>query len=132
MQDKALKIGILGCAGLGKSTIANIVSKELNIPLQDKELLEQAADKLKAVTGLKAELEKAESSAAGKWTPVVVGSVQTLMREKRLQRFKPDFFGAIIIDEAHRGYVLDKEMDDAELLYRDQRDYQSKYRSVSS
>ena len=65
------------------------------------ELLEQAADKLKAVTGLKAELEKAESSAAGKWTPVVVGSVQTLMREKRLQRFKPDFFGAIIIDEAH-------------------------------
>ena len=65
------------------------------------ELLEQAADKLKAVTGLKAELEKAESSAAGKWTPVVVGSVQTLMREKRLQRFKPDFFGTIIIDEAH-------------------------------
>ena len=65
------------------------------------ELLEQAADKLKAVTGLKAELEKAESSAVGKWTPVVVGSVQTLMREKRLQSFKPDFFGAIIIDEAH-------------------------------
>ena len=39
-------------------------------------------------------------------------------------------FDLIIIDEAHRGYVLDKEMDDAEILYRDQRDYQSKYRSV--
>lgn len=39
-------------------------------------------------------------------------------------------FDLIIIDEAHRGYILDKEMDDAELLYRDQRDYQSKYRSV--
>ena len=39
-------------------------------------------------------------------------------------------FDLIIIDEAHRGYVLDKEMDDAEIIYRDQRDYQSKYRSV--
>ena len=39
-------------------------------------------------------------------------------------------FDLIIIDEAHRGYILDKEMDDAELLYRDQLDYQSKYRSV--
>jgi len=39
-------------------------------------------------------------------------------------------YDLIIIDEAHRGYILDKEMDDAELLYRDQRDYQSKYRSV--
>ena len=39
-------------------------------------------------------------------------------------------FDLIIIDEAHRGYILDKEMDDAELLYRDQQDYQSKYRSV--
>lgn len=39
-------------------------------------------------------------------------------------------YDLIIIDEAHRGYILDKEMDDAEILYRDQRDYQSKYRSV--
>jgi len=39
-------------------------------------------------------------------------------------------FDLIIIDEAHRGYILDKDMDDTELLYRDQREYQSKYRSV--
>lgn len=39
-------------------------------------------------------------------------------------------YDLIIIDEAHRGYILDKEMGDTELLYRDQRDYQSKYRSV--
>ena len=39
-------------------------------------------------------------------------------------------YDLIIVDEAHRGYMLDKEMGDAELLYRDQRDYQSKYRSV--
>lgn len=39
-------------------------------------------------------------------------------------------YDLIIIDEAHRGYLLDKEMGDTEILYRDQRDYQSKYRSV--
>ena len=39
-------------------------------------------------------------------------------------------YDLIIIDEAHRGYILDKEMGEDELLYRDQMDYQSKYRSV--
>lgn len=39
-------------------------------------------------------------------------------------------YDLVIIDEAHRGYILDKEMGDAEVLYRDQRDYQSKYRNV--
>lgn len=39
-------------------------------------------------------------------------------------------YDLIIVDEAHRGYILDKEMGDAELLYRDQLDYQSKYRAV--
>ena len=39
-------------------------------------------------------------------------------------------YDLIIIDEAHRGYTLDKEMSEAEFLYQDQRDYQSKYRSV--
>lgn len=39
-------------------------------------------------------------------------------------------YDLIVVDEAHRGYILDREMDDEELLYRDQRDFQSKYRSV--
>ena len=39
-------------------------------------------------------------------------------------------YDLLIIDEAHRGYILDKEMGELEVLYRDQRDYQSKYRSV--
>ena len=39
-------------------------------------------------------------------------------------------FDLVIIDEAHRGYILDKEMGEDEILYRDQTDYQSKYRSV--
>ena len=39
-------------------------------------------------------------------------------------------YDLIIVDEAHRGYILDKEMSDAEQLYRNQADYQSKYRQV--
>lgn len=39
-------------------------------------------------------------------------------------------YDLVIIDEAHRGYILDKEIGHTELLYRDQRDYQSKFRSV--
>lgn len=65
------------------------------------ELLEQAADKLEKATGLKTATEKAEQTSLGSWYRVVVGSVQTLMREKRLQQFEKDFFDVIIIDEAH-------------------------------
>jgi superfamily II DNA or RNA helicase len=65
------------------------------------ELLDQAADKLSKSTGLGCAVEKAEDSCNGSWFRVVVGSVQTLMREKRLQQFSPDFFDVIIVDEAH-------------------------------
>lgn len=65
------------------------------------ELLEQAADKLYKSTGLKCAVEKAEETCVGSWYRVVVGSVQTLMREKRLSKLSPDFFNSIVIDEAH-------------------------------
>ena len=65
------------------------------------ELLDQAADKLQKATGLQSAVEKAEQSCKGSWFRVVVGSVQTLMREKRLNEFAPDYFDTIIIDEAH-------------------------------
>lgn len=65
------------------------------------ELLEQAADKIHKATGLGCAVEKAEESCQGSWFRIVVGSVQTLMREKRLGRFPVDYFNTIIIDEAH-------------------------------
>lgn len=65
------------------------------------ELLDQAADKLMKTTGLGCALEKAENTCLGSWFRVVVGSVQTLMRQKRLDQFPEDFFDTIIIDEAH-------------------------------
>lgn len=65
------------------------------------ELLDQAADKLSKSTGLICATEKADQSCLGSWYRVVVGSVQTMMREKRLSQFSPDYFNSIIIDEAH-------------------------------
>jgi superfamily II DNA or RNA helicase len=65
------------------------------------ELLEQAADKIYKSTGLHCAVEKAEESCQGSWFRIVVGSVQTLMREKRLGKFPDDYFDTIIIDEAH-------------------------------
>lgn len=65
------------------------------------ELLEQAADKLQRSTGLVSAVEKAESTCLDSWFGVVVGSVQTLQRTARLERFPQDYFGTIIIDEAH-------------------------------
>ena len=39
-------------------------------------------------------------------------------------------YDCIIVDECHRGYLLDRELSDTELMFRDQKDYQSKYRNV--
>lgn len=39
-------------------------------------------------------------------------------------------YDLIIVDEAHRGYILDKEAGEDELLYRNQDDFVSKYRTV--
>lgn len=67
-------------------------------------------------------------------TKVHICTVQSLV--KRVLYDDSDYrlgstdYDLIIVDEAHRGYILDKEMTDDELLYRDQDDYRSKYRSV--
>ncbi len=67
-------------------------------------------------------------------TRIQVATVQSMV--KRILYNAEDTMPAVsdydlvIIDEAHRGYILDKEMGEDELLYRDQTDYQSKYRSV--
>lgn len=62
------------------------------------ELIDQAVAKLEAATGIRAEKEKAEFSAA-LTSPVVVASVQTLLR--RLEKWPKGHFGLVVCDEAH-------------------------------
>ena len=94
--------------GTGKTIVFSAVTEEavrrggrVLILAHRGELLEQAADKLEKSTGLRSSLEKAESSCLGSWYRVAVGSVQSLQRPSRLDRFAPDYFSNIIIDEAH-------------------------------
>lgn len=65
------------------------------------ELLEQASDKIAKSTGLGCAMEKASETCIGSWFRIVVGSVQTLQRPKRMEQFPRNYFDKIIIDEAH-------------------------------
>jgi type I restriction enzyme R subunit len=69
-----------------------------------------------------------------KETKIHVATVQSLVKrilynEAETMPSVVDY-DLIVVDEAHRGYILDKEMDDDEILYRNQDDYVSKYRTV--
>ena len=94
--------------GTGKTIVFNSLAEDcvrdgerVLILAHRGELLDQAADKLSQATGLGCAVEKAESTCLDSWYRVVVGSVQSLMRENRLSQFTPDFFNTIIVDEAH-------------------------------
>jgi type I restriction enzyme R subunit len=68
-------------------------------------------------------------------TRVDVSTVQSMMRRILFNNNDEniptvDQYDCIVVDEAHRGYTLDREMSDTELEYRDQKDYISKYRKV--
>lgn len=60
----------------------------------------------------------------------IQGMVKRLLYNDEERQPSVTDYDLIVIDEAHRGYLLDKEMGEDELLYRDQLDYQSKYRMV--
>ena len=64
---------------------------------------------------------------------VSVSTVQGLLRRTILSEtpdLMPGAFDLIIVDEAHRGYILDREMTQEEILYDNQDDYMSKYKQV--
>lgn len=69
-----------------------------------------------------------------KETKIHIATVQSLV--KRILYSESDTmpsvtdYDLIVVDEAHRGYILDKEMSESEMLYRNQADYISKYRTV--
>lgn len=63
------------------------------------ELIAQACASLAEQTGERIGVEKAARFTAGE--RIVVGSIQSL-RGERIERFPPDYFSLIVIDEAHR------------------------------
>lgn len=94
--------------GTGKTIVFSKIAEEcvrrgkrVLIMAHRGELLEQAADKIYKSTGLQCSVEKADQTCLGEWYRIIVGSVQTLMHERRLNKFKQDYFDVIVIDEAH-------------------------------
>src|SRR5688572_6418300 len=79
------------------------MKKRLLVLAHREELLQQAAQKFRAVNPeLKIGIERAEERVAHD-TQVVIASVATLARTEsgRLSRFNPDDFSIIVVDEAH-------------------------------
>lgn len=93
--------------GCGKTVVfANIAAEQSKrervlILAHRDELIRQAADKLYKACGVQSAIEKANETALGSYYNITCGSVQTLQRQKRLERFSRDYYGTIIVDEAH-------------------------------
>ena len=100
---------LLGVAatGAGKTIIFGSVADQRTdagpvlILAHRDELLDQAQDNIWCAVGLVADKEKAEQRASLQ-SDIVVASVQTLSRRERLERFAPEHFATVIVDEAHR------------------------------
>lgn len=107
-QGGARKALLVLPTGTGKTIVfANVAKNQVErgrrglVLAHRGELLDQAADKIRAATGMECSVEKAGSTCVGTWNFVTVGSVQTMMRESRLKRFSSDRFDFIVVDEAH-------------------------------
>ncbi len=106
--------------GLGKTILFAFLADEwpgrvLVVAHRD-ELIRQAADKIYAITGHPVSVEMGRERADDQLygTKVTVASVQTLARAKRRQRFHPDHYSLIVIDEGHHA---------AAVTYREVLDY---------
>ena len=103
-KDKTLLVLPTGC---GKTIVFADVAAERTqkgkvlILAHREELLDQASDKIRKFCNINCAVEKAERTSIGSDNPIVVGSVQSMMTEKRLSNFKQDHFKTVIVDEAH-------------------------------
>ena len=65
------------------------------------ELIRQPQARAREFLGMECAIEKAKETAFGSLYPITIGSVQSLCREKRLHKFKPDHYTHIVVDETH-------------------------------
>lgn len=76
-----------------------------------------------------------EEKLIDKETKIHIATVQAMVKrimynEEEINVPSVGDYDCVIIDEAHRGYTLDKEMTDNEVEWRDNRDFLSKYKKV--
>jgi type I restriction enzyme R subunit len=108
--------------------------------LVDRTMLgEQAAGAFKEVKieGLQTfaqiyDLQDLDSSASELDTKIHFATVQSMVKRIAYSDNPPSVgdYDCIVVDEAHRGYILDQQMEEEELILRNQLDFQSKYRMV--
>ena len=102
---------LVAATGVGKTTIfCEIIAKALEkggrivVMAHRDELIQQARRRIEHQTGVRADIEKAESWA-DEQAQVIVTSVQTMnakwFQKRRCERFDPNKFTLLIIDEAH-------------------------------
>ncbi|WP_248930348.1 type I restriction-modification system endonuclease [Paenibacillus hamazuiensis] len=81
------------------------------------------------------ELQTLDDKKPNHETKVQIATVQGMIKRLFYNESDADIpsvdqYDCILVDEAHRGYTLDKEMSELELAFRDHEDYVSKYRKV--
>ncbi|MBX9772630.1 MAG: type I restriction-modification system endonuclease, partial [Candidatus Obscuribacterales bacterium] len=77
-------------------------------------------------------VKELEDKHPDKDTCVHIATIQGLIKRGLYSDQPPpiDQYDCIIVDECHRGYLLDRDLSDTELVFRDQDDYVSNYRRV--
>ncbi|MGE0087838.1 MAG: type I restriction-modification system endonuclease [Desulfococcaceae bacterium] len=81
------------------------------------------------------DMQSMKTAVPEETTRVHISTVQGMIRRIMFPPDDKDFptvdrYDCILVDEAHRGYTLDKELGEIELEFRDEADYISKYRMV--
>lgn len=113
-EDNASTLAVLP-TGLGKTVLFAEIVRRMHergaramVLAHREELILQAADKIRRVTGLEAQIEMGEYKVQpyfGELPPIVVSTVQTHCAGGdgggRMSKFDPQDFGLVVIDEAH-------------------------------
>ena len=113
-KDNTSALAVLP-TGLGKTVLFAEIIRRMHergaramVLAHREELITQAADKIKRVTGLEAQIEMGEYHVQSWWgdlPPVIVSTVQTQCAggdgAGRMSKFDPQEFGLVVIDEAH-------------------------------
>ena len=102
---------VVAATGTGKTQIfAHVIRERLSLGraiviAHREELIEQAAHRVAEIAECHVDIEMADRRAGDgtMWggAPLVVASIQSLNSRDRLQRFDPDEYATLVVDEAH-------------------------------